>query len=476
MTIKTIDRIRRNFVDDPGRPRFHYLPPANWMNDPNGLIQWDGQYHLFYQYNPNAAVHTNMHWGHAVSDDLIHWKDLPIAIAPTPNSADEGGIYSGCIIDNDGVPTAFYTGVNQGDTIQTQCMATSRDGLLTWQKYQRNPVIAAPPAEMKQTSDFRDPYLWREDDAWMMAVGSRIKDIGGAVLLYRSQNLIDWEYLNPLLTGEIQKNGTMWECPNFFKLGDKWVLIISSHLGNATGTVIYFVGDYKDYRFIPEYEGILDHAYLYAPLTLLDDNGRRLLWGWIREGRSVEAHAKAGWAGAQSIPRILSLDAYNRLNMQPANELEAIRGKRHYHENLTLAEDRSIEFHGLTLALDILADVEIEQGGTITLSVACSTDGTQGTHISFDAETQELHIDREQASTSPADDRYPHRAIHELDEGETLQLRILLDGSVLEVIANNRTSITSRIYPTQATDDGIRLKGKKTVVHTLDIYEMRSIW
>lgn len=465
--------MRYRFSNDPSRPHFHYLPSENWMNDPNGLIQWNGQYHLFYQYNPNAAIHSNMHWGHAVSDDLIYWKDLPLAIAPTPNSADEGGIFSGCVIDNEGIPTAFYTGVNHGASIQTQCMATSHDNLLTWQKYQHNPIITAPPPETKQTRDFRDPFLWREDDVWMMAVGSKIEDVGGAILLYRSKNLVDWEYLNPLLVGDSQKNGMMWECPNFFKLGDKWVLIISS-IGIGMETVLYFVGDYKDFRFTPEYEAVFDHAYLYAPLTMLDDNGRRLLWSWVREGRSVEAHSKAGWAGVQSIPRILSLDEHNRLIMQPVAELEAIRGERHHYENLVLAGEQSIEAHGL--ALDIVIEVEIGQRGIFTLSLACSSDGTQGTHISFNSQTQELHINRERSSTSPEDERSSHHVLHELDDGETLQLRILLDGSVLEILANNRASVTSRIYPSNFENDGIRISGEKAVVRTLDIYEMLSIW
>ena len=112
------------------RPTYHFLPPANWMNDPNGLIQWEGQYHLFYQYNPYAAVPGNIHWGHAVSADLVHWADLPIALGPTPGSVDAGGCWSGCAVDDGGLPTLIYTGFRDG--AQRPCLATSQDGLLTW--------------------------------------------------------------------------------------------------------------------------------------------------------------------------------------------------------------------------------------------------------------------------------------------------------------------------------------------------------
>jgi beta-fructofuranosidase len=127
-------------INDSQRPGFHFLPPRNWMNDPNGWIQWKGQYHLFYQYNPNGAFHADMHWGHAVSDDLVRWQHLPIALAPTPDGADKDGVYSGCIVDNQGVPTLFYTGVFP----EVQCAAVGSDDLVSWEK-RAEPVIDGPP-------------------------------------------------------------------------------------------------------------------------------------------------------------------------------------------------------------------------------------------------------------------------------------------------------------------------------------------
>ncbi len=168
MTYRTMSAIvqRQGLAGDPHRPQYHFLPPANWMNDPNGLLQWKGQYHLFYQYNPHGPFHAHIHWGHAVSADLVHWTDLPIALTPTAERADAHGCWSGSAIDNNGTPTLLYSGLHP----QVVCMATSDDDLLTWHYYQGNPVIAGPPAELQTETGghFRDPFVWKEGDYWYL--------------------------------------------------------------------------------------------------------------------------------------------------------------------------------------------------------------------------------------------------------------------------------------------------------------------
>jgi beta-fructofuranosidase len=466
MTIQNLLYPRRRFANDFHRPRYHYLPPSNWMNDPNGLIQWKGQYHLFYQHNPTGPLWGNMHWGHAVSDNLIHWTDLPIALAPTPGGPDEAGCFSGCAVDN-GLPTLVYTGTRgQHHEIQTQCIATSEDNLLTWQKYPGNPVLSEVPAEAGQTRDFRDPFLWKEGDTWYAVIGSRIHNKGGAVFLYRSPNLTHWEYLHPLLIGDRERTGAIWECPNFFKLGDHWVLIISAHTGTATGEVFYFVGDYANHHFTPTHEGILDYGHLYAPLTFLDDHNRRLLIGWLREARSDTDQRLAGWSGVQSIPRVLTLDSQNRLLMRPVPELESIRGEHDHYGPKTVTEETQLGVIGH--ALDIMADFDPASQGIYGLSLACSPQGRERTHILYDTALRRLSVHTEVNQV--------REVTHSLDAGEPLQLRILLDGSVLEIIANERTSITSRIYPSQEDCQHIHLLGSKAQLRSLDIWEMPSIW
>lgn len=463
---------RQQLSADIHRPRYHFLPPSNWMNDPNGVIQWNGQYHLFYQYNPNAAFWGDMHWAHAVSSDLVHWRDLPLAIAPTPDGPDAGGVFSGCIVNQNGRPVAIYTGVG-GPKGQVQCVAFGSDDLISWEKHPGNPVLSDVPAEANQDVDFRDPFVWQQDGRWYMVVASAIKDVGGTVFLYQSDDLIHWHYLHPLMTGDADQYGHTWECPNFFELDGKWVLIISPiPKPPAANRVLYFVGSYENHHFTPEVEGFIDHAYLYAPLTTLDEQGRRLMWGWLREGRAVEAHSRAGWAGMQSVPRELYLDAQNRLNWRPVPEIETLRGKHHHFANLTLSGEANLGARGL--ALDIVADIELAPHGAVTFSVATSAD--EHTDITYYAGTAELVVNRDKSSSSAHDQRYTHRVPHLLDAGETLQLRILLDGSALEIIANHRTSVSTRIYPANPASDAVRLTGQNALVRALDIYEMRSIW
>jgi len=463
---------RRSLARDFQRPVYHFIAPSSWMNDPNGVVHWDGQYHLFYQFHPESPRFGLAHWGHAVSEDAIHWQDLPLALSPTPGGPDATGCWSGSVVDNDGVPTAVYTGVGpQGYGQQSQCIATSQDGLLTWEKYSGNPILSEIPAIANQGYDLRDPMIWPEGDAWYMLLASRIKDLGGSVFLYRSLDLIQWEFLHPLLTGSYAKDGCVWECPSFFPLGAKWVLIVAGKGRRIPFTVFYFIGDYVDQQFLPETSGILDHAYFYAPYTMVDARGRRLLWGWLREGRSEEAHVAAGWAGCHSIPRELRLRD-GQLHMRPVPELNRLRGKRTEISDIRLAgDDLKLDIQGAALDLEL----EIMAEGAVGLALACAPDGSEETRVSYNADEQLLRVNRERSSQSQEQETFAHEAPHELAPGESLRLRILLDGSVLEIIANDRTSICSRIYPSRADSKGLRLFGTGQV-KTMSIRQMRSIW
>ncbi|MBN8590532.1 MAG: glycoside hydrolase family 32 protein [Anaerolineae bacterium] len=466
--------IRQRLQVDFHRPRYHFLPPSNWMNDPNGLIQWKGQYHLFYQYNPSGPLWGNIHWGHTISDDLIHWRDLPIALAPTPGGPDETGVFSGCAVAYEGQPVIIYTGTRgTRHEIQTQCVATGTDDGLVWQKHAQNPVIHQVPPEAGQTSDFRDPFVWHEADGWYMVLGSRIKDQGGVIFLYRSNDLINWTYLGPLFTGD-RRHGVIWECPNFFKLDDRWVLIISSHLGTATGTVLYFVGTYENHRFTPTSEGVLDFGTLYAPLSFVDDQQRRVLIGWLREARSNGEQERAGWSGVQSIPRLLSLDDAGRLHMAPVPELETIRGAHRHWEGIALQGQITLDAQGQ--ALDIAATFSPQANGSCGLALLAAGDQPERIEIIYQAATGQLIVRKVVAEFGHSQSIDSRVVPHTLQPDEPLRLRILLDGSVVEIIANERTSLSSRLYPTQITHNQVHLLGEATTLNSLDIWEMPSIW
>lgn len=451
--------------NDIHRPAYHFLPAANWMNDPNGVIQWRGRYHLFFQYNPDGPYHANMHWGHAVSDDLIHWEELPIAIAPSPNSPDQGGIFSGCVVNDNGTPTAIYTGVNDDYSLQTQCIATGNEDLTRWRKYAGNPVIGEPPAHLGQTRDFRDPFVWRREGAWYMTISAHIAGVGGAVLLYRSHNLTDWEYLHPLFVGDRARHGRNFECANCFPLGDKWVMIISVMLVNAPAYTLYWVGRWENERFIVESEAVYDAGVSYASLTHLDESGRPLIYSWLRESRSVELQKEAGWTGVQAIPRVLSLDSRNRLISRPVPEVETLRG-RHQHFATEELSETAISVGGLALDIEAAFDAQAATNCGIEMSA-----GNDKLAVVYERRAQTLQVHRRYRQPKAEIDSAPEGIVHALDDGETLQLRLLLDGSVLEVIANGRTRITSRFYPDSAETPSLRMITPAAAL-SLDVWEM----
>lgn len=473
---------RDGLAGDPHRPLYHFLPASDWMNDPNGLLQWNGTYHLFYQTNPNGPFHGTIHWGHAASEDLVYWKDLPIALAPTPGGPDEDGCYSGCAIDHDGTPTIIYTGVS-GDK-QLPCLAMSTDDLVTWKKFEGNPVIPAPPDDL-ELEGFRDHCVWKEGDTWYQIIGSGIKGVGGAALLYESRDLVHWEYLHPLLVGDKDARepvwtGTMWECPELLPLGDEHVLVVSVYDEGSLCYPAYFTGTYKEKKFVPRSLGIVDHGgSFYAPQTMIDDQGRRIMWGWLREARSEEAQRAAGWSGVMSLPRLLSPRPDGRLGVEPVPELQALRGAHKRFTDLDLTSASSNLLEGVRDdCLEILAEFEPGDTAGVGLKVCRSTGGEEETLIVYDRENARLGINSERSSLSSGVDREARWAPLVLPEGETLKLRIFLDRSVVEVFANGHVCVTSRIYPSRNDSIGLDLfaRGGTAKLKSLEVWEMRSIW
>jgi beta-fructofuranosidase len=498
---------RRRLATDPHRPRYHFLPPANWLNDPNGLIHWRGQYHLFYQYNPGGPQWGDIHWGHAASPDLVHWRDLPIALAPSPGGPDAGGCWSGCAFDNNGTPTILYTGGNSD--AQLPCLAVSHDDLLSFEKSPANPVIPAPPAGLDLVG-FRDHSVWREDGQWYQVIGAGVRGEGGAALLYRSPDLVQWEYLGPLFARSSAERdplwtGEMWECPSFFPLGDRHVLIVSVFAEDPVQFYypIYFVGTYADGRFTPEHMGLLDlggHVALghtaaadprrqvrtgmrgghcYAPQTFEDEQGRRLLLGWLMEGRSEAAQIAAGWSGVVSLPRVLTLAADGTLRQTPATELRSLRGDHVAYQNTLLSAGHILRVEGIPgTSFELLLEVEPGSVEQIVLAVGCSPDGAERTEVRYDTARGYLTLDGTRSSRDAEALRAERGGPFALVPGEPLRLHIFVDGSVVEVFANERACLSGRIYPTRADSCGIELtvRGGAAVLIRLDAWKLDGIW
>lgn len=477
MTLPPLDAaLAERLAADPHRPRYHFLPPAHWMNDPNGLIQWQGAYHLFYQYSPDGVGSGIKHWGHARSADLVHWEHLPIALSPTPGGPDKDGCWSGCAVDDGGVPTLMYTGVRP----QVQCLATGSPDLLTWAKHPGNPVIAVAPSEFGP-GDFRDPRVWREGDAWRCVIGTAAAGGCGAVLLFGSGNLREWDYLGPLLVGADESAGRVWECPDLFPLGDRHVLTTSPIPLRRT---IWFSGAYDGRVFRPLGQGSVDDGgHFYAPQTLLDAQGRRIMFGWVWEGRSQAAQVAAGWAGVMSLPRVLSLLPDGTLGAEPAAEVAVLRGEHVGYERLDVSPARSRplpDIAGDSLELRITFEAGstslADQADAFGLSVRRSPDGAEETRIVYDGRQRRLVVDRSRSSLDPDAGRETFSAPLPLASGENLTLQVFVDRSVIEVFANGTACLTSRVYPTRPDSLGVALwaAGGRARLASLDAWTMAS--
>ena len=467
---------RRRFSDDPHRPAYHFLAPSNFMGDPNGPIFWDGQYHLFYQYNPDGAYDDSrrMHWGHAASADLLHWTDLPIALSPDPDGPDRSGCFSGGAINWDGVPTLIYYGNPDGI-----CLATSSDNLSTWQKHPANPVIPHPPRGKGEWRAF-DPCAWKEGETWYSLSGGRVEGVGDTAFLFESPDLVHWDH-----KGLFYGPGTENDCavPDFFPLGDKHVLLFASHKRG----VQYYVGTYADHRFHPEQHGRMNYGAmgletgnLCAGFTMLDGKGRRLFFGWVPEGRTEAAQRQSGWAGVMCLPRLLSLEEDFTLRIEPAPELKALRSDHYRVEDLPLAADSTLPIDGVEGdCLEIAAEVELGDAEEVGLKVRRSPDGEEQTLISYSRPGGFLSLDPEASSLSPeVVGRELQRGTLELAPGEPLRIRVFLDRSIVEAFANDRQCLTKRVYPSRADSLGVALfaRGGPAVVRSLDLWRMASVW
>lgn len=319
------------------RFKYHFEPKFGWMNDPNGLIYFNGKYHAFFQHNPHETKWGPMHWGHAVSDDLISWTELPIALYPDMPYENGGGCFSGSAIEKDNKLYLFYTSVALGNA-QTQSVAVSEDGI-SFNKYEGNPVIRRFPASGSE--DFRDPKVTLIDGTYYMVLGSG-KGGTGKVLLYTSDDLFNWNYLGVLY--ENAAFGKIYECPDFFKLGDSYVLMFSKMISDINKTQ-FVIGDFDGRKFYPKSFSSPEYGpQFYAPQTFLCPKGRRILIGWFYDWNK-KPEPELNFAGALTIPREISI-ADGKICMFPVEEAHGLLTTS---DNLVKICENKVAFHGADL-------------------------------------------------------------------------------------------------------------------------------
>ncbi|KQN54368.1 glycoside hydrolase family 32 protein [Erwinia sp. Leaf53] len=428
-------------------PHYHLAARAGWMNDPNGLVWFDGWYHAFYQHHPYSVQWGPMHWGHARSRDLLHWEHLPVALAPE-GPEDKDGCFSGSAVVNGDELALIYTGhkfhgdaSSEDNLYQVQCLATSRDGV----HFSRQGQVLDTPAGMHH---FRDPKVWRQDGAWWMVVGARDGDIG-QVRLYRSADLREWQDAGVLaVAGEGQ--GFMWECPDFFTLNDKQMLMFSPQGMAADGYArrnLYqsgcLVGHWLPGEPFAQQGAFqeLDRGHdFYAPQSFLTPDGRRIIIGWLAMWESPMPEQQDGWAGMLSLPRELSLTADNRVQMRPAGEVEAMRQQwQGWGVNMLNNQQQPVMDHCES------AEVLLQWDRTASSAEQYGIALGEGMRLYVDAQAQRLVLERHY----PQHGLCGQRSVPLGDAGE-LVLRVFFDRSSVEVFVNDgEACLSSRIYPEQ---------------------------
>jgi fructan beta-fructosidase len=463
---------------EPFRPQFHYSPPCGWMNDPNGMVYYEGEYHLFYQFNPKDIIWGPMHWGHAVSPDLIHWETLPIALFPDHI----GPIWSGSAVVDDQNTSGLVPG---GGLIaifsyqdQSQGVTYSTDKGRTWTKYAGNPII---PALAK---DFRDPKVfWHEaSKQWVMVIAA-----GRQIQIFISPNLLNWE-MTSQLTGEIA--GGVWEVPDLFPLGiegqTKWVLLasVSSMAPAGGGGVRYFIGDFDGRTFT--YDKAEPDLWLdygpdnYAGTTWSGmPSDKRTYIGWMSNWQYASNTPTTRWRGATTLPRELSLvrtaDGI-RLVQAPVPAVTQLRETIGIWDNLSVDGELMLDkVHGRTL--EIIADIEPGSAERFGIDVQRGADNK--TRIVYNAKQSKLLISRsDKTETGFINAFTPAFGAPITLNNTALRLHIFVDESSVEVFAQDGLySITSQSFVNPAYK-GVALfaeKGDATISH-LEIYSLASVW
>jgi len=455
-------KLRERLLADPDRPRYHIVAPegVHAPFDPNGALYWRGRYHLMYI----VKLQEGFAWAHVSSHDLVHWRQHPLALEP--GDCDDGIFSGGAFVDREGRPTLVYWGLGERSGI---CLARARDEKLDlWEKIPENPVIPqcdngvgwAPNGELVGVAD--PSAVWQRDGRYYLLTGNLLvlRDErldashpmrqGDRTYLWVSDDLVHWEYLHPFY--ESRREWTQSDeddmCPDFFPLGDRHMLLFISHNRGCQ----YYLGRYVADRFTAEAHGRMtwaDRDY-FAPESLLDGQGRRIMWAWVFDGRRAEVQEASGWSGTLSLPRVLWLSDDGELRMGPPEELATLRRQVLGLAPTSIAADGELVWEGPRgRALELDVTLDSSDANRYGLVVCRAADGSEETVVRYDADAARLEVDTTRSSLGEGS-RTVESAPLSLGDGEALRLRVFIDQSVLEVYANERLAIVRRIYPTRA--------------------------
>lgn len=482
-----VDARSNSNMDENWRPAYHFTAPYGWMNDPNGLIYFQGWYHLFYQYNPKHCGWASMHWGHACSRDMARWKDLPVALKPDQeyDNDPEGGCFSGCAVEKDGLLYLFYTAsaTRDGKLRQAQCMAVSRDGA-HFEKYAGNPVIPGPPEGALEA--FRDPKVFSADGKWYMVVGGSMKSENpegdGRVFLYESEDLYEWNYKGPILESRGML-GTMMECPDLFELDGKWILTCSPMHHPEYNKALYCVGDmdFEKGRYKIERTGNLDMGFdYYAPQSFLDAHGNRVMiawqngWLWMPWCQDWGPAGEEGWRGTLSIPRKVSLNEEHHLCLCPVRELELLEGEPEEYFDYEVTEGRQHFYPEDAKSYRMELWIDTEKVDSRYLEIGVLGKGEKATVVTADLVGKVVSLDKSRGDTYG---RGRMNCPVEIRNGKC-KLMILVDHSTVEVyVDDGRYCMTSNVYPEkEQVECWIGTPYKSGVIDRVRISSLKKFW
>lgn len=450
--------LREGLLADPYRPGYHFAVPEGRAMpfDPNGAIHWKGRYHLFYIFQDKRGHN----WGHVSSTDLFHWRHHPTGLV--------SGMFSGnCFVNQEGRPTMCYHQVGQGNA-----MAVALDDELNeWKKLDSNPITPKTSPGDPLHGKYRswDPFGWVEDGNYYAIFGGEHPAVAKAPTLGG-----EWKYTGDLMANSVPGVSIAEDvsCADFFRIGDRRMLLCISHRLGCR----YYLGDWKNEQFHPTFHEKMSWAdnLFFAPESLLDDHGRRIMWAWIFDEPGFRMRTEHGWSGTMSLPRVLSLPADGRLRMNPPPEIESLRYNAAKRRGLTVAADATLPVPGIAgTSLEVDLSIAAPDARQYGITVCTSPNGEEQTRIYYDAADRKLKVDTTRSS-SGASPKGIEAGPLELAAGEPLQLRVFVDKSVVEVFANGRQAVVRRIYPIRPDSVGVTLfsNGGTARVETLEAWEM----
>lgn len=448
-----------DYSGDTNRTKYHPIPDYGWANESYGLVYQGNAYHMFYQKNDVFLGIAQQNWGHLISPDLIHWEEENAVLWPT-EGWDHHGIWSGCaVILENGTPAVVYTGV---DGVKAGMgTATSLDNYQTLIKNVDNPVIPRAPSDVDM--DFRDPFVWHKDGKYHMVIGSGISTIGANVVYYSSTDFENWIYGGIAYQG--QKNegeGQFWEMPVRYEFPNgKEMLLVQKTPDNTPAVTTYWIGNFVDGKFIPDFEEAkkleVVNGFL-SPTVTTDNAGNITAIGIIPDEVSPQFQMEQGWANLFSLPQVWTLNAAGDIIISPHPDLTGLRGEQQQFNGITLTDGDTDYLNGYSgRHFEMSATIETGDADLVGFILGKTPDNEELYKVYYDMVSQEWVVDASKASLDQRVRKDVRKGDYTIEPGSTINLRVFVDGSVMEVFIDDKSHFTGRFFPTSVNANGVDL-------------------